>query len=140
MLVTLSRRTAFDKLALQALHASLASPALTVSSAPPDTAVQPTVPVVYDLARGSLSPREPSTQFSITDWGVASPGWKVQASSEGTVLFSELWPDVLARAGIDAFQAGRGYTLVVVGPRGNFGPNGFWNRAAIGVVDNDPVL
>ena len=140
MLVSLSRRTAFDKLALQALNASLASPALTVSSAPPDTAVQATVPVVYDLGRGSLSPREPSTQFSITDWGVASPGWKAQASSAGTVLFSELWPDVLERAGIDAFQAGRGYTLVVVGPRGNFGPNGFWNRAAIGVVDNDPEL
>ena len=139
MLVTLSRRTAFDKLALQALNASLASPPVTVSSAPPDIAVQATIPVVYDLPRGSLSPREPSTQFSIADWGVASPGWKGQTSREGTVQFGELWLDVLGRAGIDAFQPGRGYTLVVVGPAGNLAANGFWNRPAIGVVDNDPA-
>jgi hypothetical protein len=139
MLVTLSRRTAFDKLVLQALNASLASQPVTVSSAPPDTAVQPTVPVVYDLSRGSLSPREPSTNFSITDWGLASPGWKAQTSRDGTVHFGELWPDVLERAGIDAFEAGRGYTLVLVGPQSNLAANGFWNRPAIGVVDNDPV-
>jgi hypothetical protein len=110
-----------------------------VASAPPDTAVQATVPVVYDLARGSLSPREPSIQFSIADWGVASPGWKGQTSRDGTVHFGELWPDVLERAGIDAFEAGRGYTLVLVGPQSNLAANGFWNRPAIGVVDNDPV-
>jgi hypothetical protein len=59
-------------------------------------------------------------------------------STEGTPLFSELWPGVLERAGIDAFENGRGYTLVVVGPRGNVGAAGFWNGAAVGVVDNDP--
>jgi hypothetical protein len=46
---------------------------------------------------------------------------------------------VLDRAGLDALEEGRGYTLVVVGPRGNLGAaNGFWNEAAIGVIDNDP--
>jgi hypothetical protein len=139
-LVTLSRRSAFDKLALQVLHASLASPTLTVSSAPPDTAVQATIPVVYDLRRGMLSPNPPYTQLSITDWGVVGPDWRALVSTEGTPLFSEVWPDVLERAGIDAFANGRGYTLVVVGPRGNVGAKGFWNGAAVGLVDNDPEL
>jgi hypothetical protein len=137
-LVTLSRMRASGKLVLQALHASLASPALTVSSAPPDTAVQASVVIVYDLHRGVILPRMPSPQSSVAAYGVASPGWTAQASSEGTVLVSEAWPDVLERAGLDALQDGRGYTLVVVGPRGNVGAAGFWNRSAIGVVDNDP--
>jgi hypothetical protein len=136
--VTLSRRSAYDKLALQALHASLASPTLTVSSAPPDIAVQPTVPVIYDLRRGMLAPRPPYTQLSITEWGVAGPDWRALVSSDGTPLFDELWADVLERAGIDAFENGRGYTLVVVGPRGDISAAGFWNRAAVGLVDNDP--
>jgi hypothetical protein len=139
ILVTLSRTTGVGKLALQVLHAALASPALTVSSAPPDTAVQPTVPIAFDLRRGSLMPRRPSTQLSIVDYGVSSPGWKAQTSNQGTVEIIELWPDVLERAGIDAFEEGRGYTLVVVGPQGNLGTTGFWNRAAVGVVDNDPM-
>jgi hypothetical protein len=139
VLVTLSRITGFGKLVFQALHASLASPTLAVSSAPPDTAVQPTIPIVYDLRRGALSPRIPSAILSIFDSGVNQPGWSVRASNEGTVLVSELWPDVLDRAGLDALEEARGYTLVVVGPRGNLGANnGFWNEAAIGVIDNDP--
>jgi hypothetical protein len=137
-LVTLSRTSASGKLALQVLHASLASPVLTVSSSPPDTAVQATVPVVYDLRRGALAPRPPYTQLSTTEWGVSEPDWKARVSTEGTPLFSELWPDVLARAGLDAFENGRGYTLVVVGPRGNIEAPGFWNDAAVGVVANDP--
>jgi hypothetical protein len=139
-LVTLSRTTGVGKLAFQALHASLASPALTVSSAPPDTAVEASVSIVFDIRRGSLMPRRPNTQLSIVDYGVSSPGWKAQTSNQGTVEITELWPDVLERAGIDAFEEGRGYTLVVVGPQGNLGTTGFWNRAAIGVVDNDPEL
>jgi len=138
VLVTLSRTRADGKLAFQALHASLASPALTVSSAPPDTAVQASLPIVYDLRRGSLFPREPSTQFSLTDYGVELPGWTAQASIEGTPVLNERWRDILERAGIDAFEAGRGYTLVVVGPRPTAPGSGFWNSAAIGVVDNDP--
>jgi hypothetical protein len=139
VLVTLSRITGFGKLVFQALHASLASPTLAVSSAPPDTTLQATVPIVYDLHRGALSPRIPSAILSIFDSGVNAPGWTVQASNEGTVLVSELWPDVLERAGLDALEEDRGYTLVVVGPRGDLGANnGFWNEAAIGVVDNDP--
>ncbi len=140
VLVTLSRTTAFGKLALQALHASLASRTITVSSAPPDIAVETSVPIVYDLRRGALLPRQPSTQLSITDYRLTLPGWKVQTSDQGTVEGSEPWPDVLERAGIDAFEAGRGYTLVVVGPRGNLTTSGFWNPPAIGVVDNDPAL
>ena len=139
VLVTLSRVHADGKLALQALHASLASPALTVSSAPPDIAVQASVPVAYDLRRGALSPREPTTQLTVDDWGVALPGWRAQASINGTVVVSDRWNFVLGRAGIDAFEAGRGYTLVVVGPSGDIGARGFWNDAAIGLVDNDPT-
>ena len=140
VLVTLSRITGFGKLVFQALHASLASPTLAVSSSPPDTAVQATIPIVYDLHRGALSPRIPAAILTLFDSGVNSPGWSVQASYEGTVLVSELWPDVLDRAGLETLEENRGYTLVVVGPRGSLGANnGFWNEAAIGVVDNDPV-
>ena len=137
-LVTLSRTRAEGKLAFQVLHASLASSALTVSSSPPDTTVQASIPVVYDLRRGVLSPRFPSTQLSAADYGISLPGWRAQASTDGTPMVSERWPFVLERAGLDALDDGRGYTLVVVGPRGNVGTTGFWNRTAIGVVDNDP--
>jgi hypothetical protein len=140
VLVTLSRITGSGKLVFQALHASLASPTLAVSSSPPDTAVQATIPIVYDLRRGALSPRIPAAILSLSDSGIEQPGWRAQASNEGTVLVSELWPDVLDRAGFDTLEEGRTYTLVVVGPRGNLGANnGFWNEAAIGVVDNDPL-
>ncbi|HEX6278263.1 MAG TPA: hypothetical protein VFZ53_34695 [Polyangiaceae bacterium] len=139
-LVTLSRTRAFGKLSLQALHASLAAPALAVWSYPPDIAVQTSVAIVFDLRRGALLPRQPSTQLSITDYGVASPGWRAQASEGGTQLVSERWRDVLERAGIEAFEEGRGYTLVVVGPNGHVANNGFWNDMAIGVVDNDPEM
>jgi hypothetical protein len=139
VLVTLSRAHAAGKLALQALHASLALPALTVSSAPPDTAVQASVPVAYNLQRGVISPRQPSTQLTLGDFGVELPGWRAQASIDGTVVISNRWNFVLGRAGIDAFEAGRGYTLVAVGPRGDIGARGFWNPGAIGLVDNDPA-
>ena len=132
VLVTLSRTHAVGKLSLQALHASLASPTLSISSAPPDTAVQASVPIVFDLRRGELKPRQPSTQLTLLDYGLSSPGWRAQASTNGTPLFSERWLNVLERAGIDAFLEGRGYTLVVVGPAGNVGSRGFWNEAAIG--------
>lgn len=138
VLVTLSRITGFGKLVFQGLHASLASPTLAVSSSPPDTAIRPTVPIVYNLDRGALSPRIPSAILSLAEFGINVPEWTVQASNEGTVLTSELWPDVLERAGLEALEDGRGYTLVVVGPRGDLGANGFWNPMAIGIVDNDP--
>jgi hypothetical protein len=139
-LVTLSRASAFGKLSLQALHASLAAPALAVWSYPPDISVQPSVAIAFDLRRGAILPRQPSTQLTITDYGVASPGWRAQASNGGTQLVSERWVDVLERAGIEAFEEGRGYTLVVVGPNGHVANNGFWNEMAIGVVDNDPGM
>jgi hypothetical protein len=138
VLVTPSRMRASGKVTLQALHASLASPALTVSSAPPATAVQSSVVIVYDLHRGVLSPRMPSPQLSVAEYGFASPEWRAQASTDGMVVTTEAWPDVLERAGLDAFHDGRSYTLVVVGPRGDLRAPGFWNRSAIGVVDNDP--
>src|SRR6185436_3157989 len=113
-LVTLSRTHADGKIALQVLNASLASAALTVSSAPPDTSVQSTVAIAYDVRLGSLTPRRPNTQFSMADYGLDLPGWKAQSSTAGTPIVSEPWPDVLERAGFE-FQAGRGYTLVAVG-------------------------
>ena len=140
VLVTLSRTRVAGMLSLQALHASLASSTLSVFSAPPDTAVQSSVPIGFDLRRGELKPRQPSPQLTILDYGVSSPGWRAQASTDGTPFVSERWLNVLERAGIDAFVDGRGYTVVVVGPAGNVGSRGFWNDAAIGVVDNDPQL
>ncbi len=138
VLVTLARVPSFDKLVFQALNASLASPALAVLSAPPDTAVQASVPIVYDVRRGSLLPRRPSPALSAADYGIASPGWMAQASRDGTIILSEPWPDVLERAGMAALLDSRSYTLVVVGPRADIGSEGFWNPGAIGVVDSDP--
>jgi hypothetical protein len=137
-LVTLSRARADGMLALQALHASLASPVLSVSSAPPDTALQPSVFVAYDLHRGVILPRQPQAMLTVTDYGIQSPGWQARASSNGTPVIGERWVEVRERAGIAEVEAGRGYTLVVVGPPGDIGSRGFWNRAAIGLVDNDP--
>ncbi|HEX6764665.1 MAG TPA: hypothetical protein VF103_04290 [Polyangiaceae bacterium] len=138
VLVQLSRKVAFDKLSLQALHASLAMPTLTVFSTPPDTAVRASVMVTFDLARGVIAPRSPTTELSVDDYGVTIPEWKAEAVRDSSTYASELWVDVLERAGLDALEPTHGYTLVVVGPRGQLGTAGFWNQPAIGVVDNNP--
>jgi hypothetical protein len=138
VLVQLSRKVAFDKLSLQALHASLAMPKLTILSTPPDTAVRASVMVTFDLPRGVIAPRSPTTELSVTDYGVDIPEWKAEAAHDSTTYASELWASVLERAGLDALEPTHAYTLVVVGPRGQLGTGGFWNQPAIGVVDNNP--
>jgi hypothetical protein len=96
VLVQLSRKVAFDKLSLQALHASLAMPTLTVFSTPPDTAVRASVMVTFDLPRGVIAPRLPTTELSVDDYGVNIPEWK-RGAHDSTTYASELGPVLEAR-------------------------------------------
>ena len=62
----------------------------------------------------------------------------MQAYTEGREVIEESWPVVLGRAGLEAPEAGRGYTLIVIGPAEPERWPVWWNRPAFTIVDNDP--
>jgi hypothetical protein len=137
-LVVLSRKVGISTIAIQALHASRALPALNLRAKPPDSAVEPWAYIADNMTEGMLRPREPRMDLSASGYGVGTRTWRVQALVGGEAVVSDSWPTIERRSGIEAPSSGRGYTLVVMGPSSVVDDATPWNPPGITIVDNDP--
>lgn len=137
-LVQLSRRSTPFRLGLQVVHASEATAAVGVSSAPPDGSTSFVV-IAGSVERGSVAPPTPELSYDTDTYGV-NRDFRVEVSQNGTSLFAEPWSDILSRAGLTALKDGSSYALVLLGPR--FGAsltrNQLWNPSRIVLVTADP--
>jgi hypothetical protein len=140
-LVQLSRKTASSTFAFQTLHASVASGELALSVTPPASGGLTTVTLALNMTEGMLRPREPRLDLPTSAYGGGSDQWSVLVtSSNGAAAIQEPWPAVLERGGIDGLEAGRGYTLIVIGPPGGVPKRSWWNAPAITLIDNAPEV
>jgi hypothetical protein len=137
-LVVLSRRTLSGALSLQALHASRASGDRGVHVVPPPEKVLPTISIADGLQEGTLRPREPRTDLGPVSYGTETDDWSLRVNETSTPLFEEHWPDLLERSGLESLEAGRGYTVILIGPSAGLRARKWWNGSALTLVDNDP--
>jgi hypothetical protein len=135
-LVVLSRKTASNGVAFQALHAAHGAPERGVRVKPQD-GLLPVISIADGMAEGTLRPREPRLDLGLDDYGIGLSGWTVEVNASGTPLFEEPWSALSERGGIAELENGRGYTVVLIGPPDG-GADKWWNRAALTVIDNDP--
>jgi hypothetical protein len=134
----LARATVFDKLSLQAFHASRGSARLGMRSTPLLSEGGTPVTLVDNFTIGALRPRTPRSDLPTASWGVNVPSWAVEGTVDGTAYAADLWLDIRERAGIDELETGRGYTLIAIGPAVDIESDGFWNDFKFALVDNEP--
>ena len=114
LVVKLSRDLRFDKVGLQAVHASLPTGGVDVRASGADG----TVSLVFasGVTFGAIMPRPADTRFTPVELGVDQPNYGLQAVGDSAVVFQEAWPDILASASIDHLVAARTYTAIFLGP------------------------
>jgi len=138
LVVKLSRSLSFDKVGLQALHASLPTSAVDVRAAGDRDAIA--LVFASTLGFGAIEPRPADTRFTAVELGVTAENYGLQAVSQrGDILLEEAWPDIMAASGIDAIKPARTYTAVLLGPAPLLAKKGWWNASAFSLVDNDPT-
>jgi len=138
LVVKLSRDLRFDKVGLQAVHASLPTGSVDVRVSGDKGAVA--LVFASSLSFGAIEPRPADTRFMPDELGVGLSSYGLQAIGDsGGILFQENWPDILASSGIDSMVAERSYTAVFLGPDPQLLKIGWWNKSAFALVDNDPT-
>jgi hypothetical protein len=138
IVVKLSRDLRFDKVGLQAVHASRATGSLDVRASGEMGAVS--LVFASSVSYGSIEPRPADTRFTPFELGVANFNYGLQAVDErGEVAYQAAWSDILASSGIDEVVAARTYTAIFLGPDPLLLKEGWWNRSAFAIVDNDPT-
>lgn len=139
VLVQMSRRTSTFRLGLQAVHASVASSAVNIISAPIN-GEQPLVGIASDLELGAIVPRIPDLAFEASAYGVKSGDWRVEVSQGATQVLAERWSDIIARSSGAPPDNGHTYALVLLGP-GLGLPltrTQLWNPSRLALVPTDP--
>jgi hypothetical protein len=138
LVVKLSRDVGYDKVGLQAVHASLPTGSVDVRASGDAGAVS--LVFASDVTFGAIAPRPADIRFTPVELGVAQANYGLQAvAAGGDVVFQEAWPDILAASGIDALVAARTYTAIFLGPDPLLIKIGWWNKSAFALVDNDPT-
>ncbi len=138
IIVKLSRDLRFDKVGLQAVHASLPSGSLDIRASGDKGAVS--LVFASSVSFGSIEPRPADTRFTPVELGVARSNYGLQAvDGNGQVAYQEAWSDVLKVSGIDEIVAARTYTAIFLGPDPLLIKKGWWNASAFALVDNDPT-
>jgi hypothetical protein len=138
IVVKLSRDLRFDKVGLQAVHASQATGSLDVRASGDSGAVS--LVFASSVSYGSIEPRPADTRFTPFELGVTSFNYGLQVVDErGAVAYQAAWSDILASSGIAEIVAARTYTAVFLGPDPLLLKEGWWNRSAFALVDNDPT-
>lgn len=136
VLVSLSRAVQFERAGMQVVHASLANPALDVSSVAPLT-TSPGFAIASRVVAGQVAPRPATLVNPALAYGVKA-GHVVKISSFDH-SFDERWTDVLANGGIEALADGNTYALVFNGPRADLpAVEGLWNAPVLTLVAADP--
>lgn len=138
LLVRLSRRSAFGKLGVQAVNASVASAQLEFLSAPLTPASELPFTFASRVGYGAIAPDPPRLDFPASTYGAGSSLWGVRVTEGGAELYSEAWSELLERSQIE-IEDGRGYTLVYVGPEVGVPASDFWNEPRVVVISNDPT-
>jgi hypothetical protein len=137
LVVKLSRDFRFDKVGLQAVHASLPTGSVDVRASGDAGAVS--LVFASRVTFGAIVPRPANTSFTPVELGVDQPNYGLQAVGDSDVVFQAAWPDILAASGIDSLVAVRTYTAIFLGPDPLLIKIGWWNKSAFAVVDNDPT-
>jgi hypothetical protein len=138
LVVKLSRDVGYDKVGLQAVHASLPTGGVDVRASGDAGAVS--LVFASGVTFGAIVPRPADTRFTPVELGVAQANYGLQAvAAGGDVVFQEAWPDILAASGIDSLIAARTYTAIFLGPDPRLIKIGWWNKSAFALVDNDPT-
>jgi len=131
VLVSLSRQTAFDRVGMQVVHASLATGPIDVRSHAPFPVQDPGLSLAGRVVAGQVAPRPASVSNNVFDYGSARQ-YSLDVSASSGVLFSEGWLAVLARGGLTELSNSSTYALVLSGPRGD--------RKGVPELWNPPVL
>lgn len=138
VVVKLSRQVSFDKVGLQAVHASAATASLDVRASGDQGAVS--LVFATDVTFGAIEPRPAALRFTPVELGVDQFDFGLQAIDEGGgVAYQEAWSDILKVSALPTPVAGRTYTAVFLGPDPLLIKEGWWNTSAFSLVDNDPT-
>ena len=139
VLVSLLRQTQAGFTGLEFVHASLATPAVAVSSQPPFLQAGAAVPIVNAVALGQVAPRPPLLSNAASAYGVAK-SYTVQVSAQGMALASYDWSTALQNGGLAKLSDGNTYALVLLGPRADHAQaTSLWNASSLTVIPVDPT-
>jgi len=123
--------------ALQAVHASLATGQVEFRSRPPFPSTGTGIGIASVLL-GQVAPRPASIQNASSDLG-SSRKYQVSIEQQGDVLFSQPWSSVLTNGGLSELKDGEGYALVLNGPEPDLeAVAGSWNAAAVTAIAVNP--
>lgn len=138
VIVKLSRVVGIGKVGLQAVHGSQATASLDVRASGDSGAVS--LVFASSLSFGSIEPRPADTRFSPFELGVENFNYGLQAiDGGGSVAYQEAWSDILTASGLPSILPARTYTAVFLGPDPLLIKEGWWNKSAFALVDNDPT-
>ncbi|MGK3997395.1 hypothetical protein [Sorangium sp. So ce1024] len=136
----MSRRTRFDRIALQVAHASVATPVVDVRLTPGHASVSDVI-LAQQLSYGALSPSPPLTGLARGDLGVIED-ITVHAYDPvaGDRLASVPMREILANSDLEAASLtnGRGFVLVAVGAAPGTERDGFWRPHTYTLLWADP--
>jgi hypothetical protein len=138
VIVKLSRFVGFDKVGLQGVHASPPTGALDLRASGDSGAVS--LVFASSVSFGSIAPRPAGTRFTPSELGVENFNFGLQAvDGSGAVVYQEAWSDIFAASGVATPVAARTYTAIFLGPDPLLLKEGWWNKSAFTLVDNDPT-
>ncbi|HEY8943630.1 MAG TPA: hypothetical protein VIM73_05180, partial [Polyangiaceae bacterium] len=136
-LVRMSRTSRYDGLGLQVVHASVATPPVSVRSAPllgSDAGAF----LIDGIEPGEIQPRRARTDMTRAGWGAGLQGWRLEVIESGSLIYAEPWTSAIERGVAGPLEEGKNYVVVLLGPRLDVRSAGFWNGPAITVVASDP--
>ncbi len=134
----LSRVTAPSRAGMQALHASLATSAVSIVSRSPPPTLEGSVQIVSNLVAGELGPRPANVTSAAAAFG-STEGYLLDVDGQVDTLFSQTWSDTLKLGGVAALVDSSNYTLVLIGPEVDAkGGASYWNAPALTIVPSDP--
>jgi hypothetical protein len=137
ILASLSRQVSTDHVALQAVHASLASDQVELRSRPPLPSMDSGIGI-SSVVFGQVAPRPALIQNTAFDLGSARK-YSVTVESQGMVLLSQRWTSVLEQGGLSKLTDGQGYALIFIGPRADSkAVPDLWNAATVTAIAVDP--
>jgi hypothetical protein len=140
VLVSLSRRLDFAHVGLQFVHASLATSPLSVSSHPPFPSQDSGPLLASNVSLGQTAPHSALLTDTASDLGSARL-YRVQVTPQDSPPASFDWVDVLTGAGLSTLENGRGYTLVLVGPRADHdAATPLWNPSRVTLLPGSSLL
>lgn len=138
IIVKLSRVVGIGRVGLQAVHGSQATASLDVRASGDSGAVS--LVFASSVSFGSIEPRPADTRFTPFELGVENFNYGLQAiDASGGVAYQEAWSDILTASGLPSIQASRSYTAVFLGPDPLLIKEGWWNKSAFALIDNDPT-